>query len=299
MKFWVSTAFTPTSQLVELARYCDEAGLHGLLMGDHQIHPRELQRPYPYSPDGKPIWSDDTDWPDAWVTIGAMSAATARLHFGTNVYIGPARNLLSVTKSVGTAAVLSGNRVRVGLGVGWMKEEFDLQAQPYETRGARLTEMVQALRSLLAGGWVEHHGDYYDIPAVKIEPHPSEAVPILTGGQSMPALRRAAQFADGWIGTTYEEAEAHEKLALLRKLRADAGRSNAPFDVIMGVRAPLSHDLIARLEEHGLTGILCAPWLQMDANYYRDIARAQKELTLADKRVALFRFAETFNDARM
>jgi probable F420-dependent oxidoreductase len=294
VKFWVSTAFTPVDQYVHLARACDEAGLHGLLMGDHQIHPRALQRPYPYSADGKPIWSEDAPWPDAFITIGAMASVTERLRFGTNVYIGPARNILTVAKSVGTAAALSGNRVHVGLGAGWMKEEFDIQQQPYETRGARLTEMVHALRALLAGGWVEHHGVHYDIPPVKIEPHPSEPVPILIGGQSDPALRRAAAHADGWIGTTYDEAAAHAMLDRIGRLREEAGRVDEPFDVIMGIRAPLDHDLFARLETRGLTGILCAPWLAMDENYYKNIARAQGELTLAEKRDAVFAFAEHY-----
>jgi probable F420-dependent oxidoreductase len=294
MQFWVSTAFTPVDQYVHLARYCDEAGLHGLLMGDHQIHPRELARPYPYAADGKPIWSEDAHWPDAWVTIGAMSAVTERLRFGTNVYIGPARNLLTVAKSVGTAAAISGNRVQLGLGAGWMKEEFDIQQQPYETRGARLTEMVHALRSLLAGGWVEHHGIYYDIQAVKIEPHPSAPVPIFTGGQSEAALRRAAHHADGWIGTSYEEPQAHEMLARVRQLRAEAGRLDEPFEVIMGIRSPFTDDLFTRLEDSGLTGILCAPWLLMDDNYYKNIARAQGEMTLSHKRDAVFRFADAY-----
>ena len=294
MKFWVSTAFTPVDQYVHLARYCDEAGLHGLLMGDHQIHPRELQRPYPYSADGRPIWNDDTPWPDAWVTIGAMAAVTDRLRFGTNVYIGPARNVLTVAKSVGTAAALSNNRVHLGLGAGWMKEEFDIQQQPYETRGARLTEMVQALRSLLAGGWVEHHGVHYDIPPVKIEPHPSQPVPILTGGQSEPALRRACTYADGWLGTTYEEADALAMLDRIGRLRDEAGRGGEPFDVIMGIRAPLEPDLFARLEARGLTGILCTPWLAMDENFYTNIARTQGELSLSHKRDAVFAFADRF-----
>jgi probable F420-dependent oxidoreductase len=292
MKFWVSTAFTPVDQYVHLARCCDEAGLHGLLMGDHQVHPRELQRPYPYSADGKPIWSEDAPWPDAFVTIGAMAAVTERLRFGTNVYIGPARNILTVAKLAGTAAALSGNRVHVGLGAGWMKEEFDIQQQPYETRGARLTEMVQALRKLLAGGWVEHHGTHYDIPAVKIEPHPSEPVPILTGGQSEPALRRAAYWADGWIGTTYDESGACAMLDHLARLRDEAGRADEPFEIIMGIRAPLEPELFARLEARGLTGILCAPWLVMDEHYYANIARTQGELSLDAKRDAVFAFAE-------
>ena len=274
MKFWVSTAFTPVDHYVPLARYCDEAGLHGLLMGDHQIHPRELQRPYPYSSDGKPIWSEDAPWPDVFVTIGAMSSVTERLRFGTNVYIGPARNLLTVVKSVGTAAALSGNRVHVGLGAGWMKEEFDIQHQSYETRGAAPTpRWCRHCGRCSSGGWVEHHGVHYDIPPVKIEPHPSEPVPLLIGGQSEPGLRRAARHGDGWIGTSYEESQAQTMLSRRAPAEGRASRLDEPFEVIMGIRSPFSNDLFSRLEANGLTGILCVPWLAMDDNYYKNIAR--------------------------
>jgi hypothetical protein len=144
------------------------------------------------------------------------------------------------------------------------------------------------------GGWVEHHGAYYDVPPVKIEPHPSTPVPILTGGQSEAGMRRAAQHSDGWIGTSYEEPEALEMLARVRQFRAEAGRLDDPFEILMGIRSPFDKDLFARLEDAGLTGILCAPWLLMDADYYKNIARAQSEMTLSHKRDAVFRFAEMY-----
>ena len=86
MKFWASTAFNAPGHYVPIARWCDAAGIDGLLMSDHQIFPAQLQRPYPYSPypDGRPIWEPETDWPDVWVTIGAMAAVTTNIHFGAS-----------------------------------------------------------------------------------------------------------------------------------------------------------------------------------------------------------------------
>ena len=91
MKFWASTAFSPPDHYLPLAKAADEAGVHGIMMSDHIFYPRDLATPYPYSADGKPIWPPETAWPDNWVTIGAMAAVTERLHFGTSVYIAPAR----------------------------------------------------------------------------------------------------------------------------------------------------------------------------------------------------------------
>lgn len=155
MRFWANTSFSPPEHNVPLARAAEEAGLYGILMSDHIFYPRDLKTPYPYSPyeDGRPIWEPEVAWPDVWVTIGAMQAVTTTLHFGTGVYIAPARDLFTVAKQVGTAAVLSGNRIHLGVGAGWMKEEFDQTGQPYANRGGRLNEMIpRAPRAL--EGWL-------------------------------------------------------------------------------------------------------------------------------------------------
>src|SRR3954451_6579993 len=138
MKFWASTSFSPPEHYVPLAKAADDAGVHGILCSDHIFYPRDLATPYPYSSDGSPIWPPDTAWPDNWVAIGAMAAVTERLEFGNAVYIAPARDLFTVAKAVGTAAVFSQNRVHLGVGAGWMREEFDQTGQEYTTRGKRL-----------------------------------------------------------------------------------------------------------------------------------------------------------------
>src|SRR4051794_2576791 len=197
VKFWASTAFSPIGHYVPLARAAEEAGVHGLLMSDHIFYPQKLESPYPYSADGTPIWDPSTPWPDVWVVTGAMVGATTRLHFGQSIYIAPARDLMTVGKQVGTAAALSENRIHLGLGAGWMKEEFDQTGQSFANRGKRLNEMIQALRALWGGGWVEHHGEYYVFGPLQMQPAPSQTVPIWCGGHTEPALRRAARYCDG------------------------------------------------------------------------------------------------------
>jgi probable F420-dependent oxidoreductase len=295
MKFWASTAFTEISQYVHLARYCDEAGVHGLMMSDHQVYPKVLQKPYPYSPypDGRPIWEPETPWPDVWVTIGAMAAVTERIHFGTSIYVAPARNLLTVAKAVGTAAALSDNRVHLGLGAGWMKEEFDLQGIDYASRGKLLDEMIPALRTLWSGGWVEHHGTFFDFGPLMIEPHPTKQVPIWNGGHTDAALRRAARLCDGWVGNAYSEEDADKYLSKLQAMLAAEGRANDPFEVIIGLYAEPTVDLCRKWEDKGVTGLLCVPWMSMEADgFNNNVAEVQNTTALSRKRDAIMRFGE-------
>ena len=177
------------------------------------------------SEDGAPGWEDDTAWPDPMCVVSALAGSTTNLVFTTGIYIAPARDILTVAKTVSTAAVLSDDRLRLGVGVGWSKEEFDLTGQDFANRGKRLDEMIVALRALWRGGWVEFHGEFYDVPECQMEPSPSAPVPILGGGHSPVALRRTAALCDGWIAAgAYSEDEAWAHLDELR----DALKASGP-----------------------------------------------------------------------
>jgi probable F420-dependent oxidoreductase len=295
MKFWANTSFSPPQHNVPLARAAEEAGLHGILMSDHIFFPRDRVTPYPYSPyeDGRPIWGPEVPWPDVWVTIGAMQAVTTSLQFGTAIYIAPARDLFTVAKQVGTAAVLSDNRIHLGLGAGWMKEEFDQTGQVFSNRGKRLDEMIDALRSLWGGGWVEHHGEYYDFGPLQIEPAPTRTVPIWCGGDSEPALRRAAALCDGWIGNAYSPEDAQRHIGRLKQHLAEAGRSEDPFEVIIGLHVPPSMDVVEQASSWGVTGLMCLPWFIEERDDDRDISGMQGSLDLARKVEATLEFGET------
>lgn len=267
MKFWCSTAFMSSPQLPAVARMLDESGYHGAVVSDHLVYPKELKSAYPYSPfpDGRPIWDAETAWPDSWVLIGAMAAVTERLQFTNSIYIAGARPLLQVAKQVATASVLSGGRVGLGVGAGWMREEFELMGQSFENRGPRLNEMIEALRALWAGGWVEWHGKYYEIPPLMMEPHPQEPVPIYCGGHTDAALKRAARYGDGWIGNAYPWDEVVEKVGRLKGYLKEYGRENNPFEIVVGFYEPPSVDLYRRAEDEvGVTGTMTMPWAGME-----------------------------------
>jgi probable F420-dependent oxidoreductase len=267
VRFHQSVTFLPTRQILPLARACDELGYGGMYISDHLFNPRHLESRYTYSvrEDGAPGWESETPWPDPMTVIAAMAAATDNLVFTTGVYIAPARDLITVAKSVGTAAVLSDNRVRLGVGVGWCKEEFDQTGQEFASRGKRLDEMIVALRSLWRGGWVEFHGEYYDVPECQMEPSPSEPVPIIGGGHSPVALRRTAELCDGWIAAgAYDEEEAWTHLGELRAALQRAGRADEEFTVYLSLNVRPSIDLYRRFADAGVTDFVSAPWMFVD-----------------------------------
>ena len=287
MKFWAAVAWVDPGQLLDVAGTCEDSGYHGILVSDHVFYPEKLTSPYPYSPTGAPLWSSSAPWPDPWVLIGAMSAVTTKLRFATNIYIAAARHPLVVAKAVSTAAVLSSNRVALGAGAGWMKEEFDLLGTDFATRGQRLDEMLEVLRKLWQGGMVEHHGPHYQFERLEISPVPSAPIPIYGGGHSSAALRRAARL-DGWIGNSYPPDEAFTYLNRLAAERAAAGTNGVPdFETILGVMARPDLDLYRRLEDAGVTGVICAPW--MTGKPSSD--EAQRKDSFALKREAIERFA--------
>jgi probable F420-dependent oxidoreductase len=261
LKFVVSAAYCPPVQLCELARACDDAGFEAIAVSDHMLHPKEPRTPYPYTPDGKPRWEPFTPWPDPWVAISAMAAVTQRLRFLTTVYVLPMRNPLQVAKTVATAAVMSGGRVSLGIGAGWMREEFEAMGQEFESRGRRMNEMLEVIRKLFAGdGYVEHHGEFYDFEPLEMRPLPSHPVPILVGGFSKAAKRRAATLGDGWISDLHTTQEIAIHVAEIRKLRVAGERATEPFTVVAAASDAYTLDGYRRLEDVGVTHVQTLPW---------------------------------------
>jgi len=261
MKFWQSVAFSDPDELLDVARLAEQVGFHGVFVAEHVFVPEQLDSKYPYSPDGVPVFSAETPWLDPWVQIGAMAAVTKTLRFVTGVYILPLRHPLEVAKSVASAAALSHDRVGLGVGAGWMREEFEVLGREFRGRGKRLDEMIEVLRKVWAGGMVEHHGAHYDFPRLQMSPAPKAPVPILIGGMSEAAFRRAARLGDGWIGSGHTPDQVPTVMAHLNALRHEAGRDQVPFDTILVLTAPADVDQLRRFEDVGVTSLVSWPLL--------------------------------------
>ena len=259
MKFYVSPAFLPTREIVELARAADDLGYDGFAIPDHVVNLEKLATPYPYTRDGERRWPPFTDWPDPWVLVGALAQVTQRLHFVTTVYVPGLRDPYSVAKAVGTAAVLAGGRVEFGIGVGWCEEEFTLMGQRFERRGKRTDEMLEVLRALWQPGWTEFDGEFYQAPRLEMEPTPPH-IPIYVGGLSDVALRRAARH-DGWIGDLISTDRAIASVAEIRDIRTEKGLAMDGFTVLTPLTDAFTPEHYARAEAAGITHILTMPWM--------------------------------------
>jgi probable F420-dependent oxidoreductase len=261
MEFWQAIARTDVDQLVPVARLAEELGFAGVTMSDHIVRPRTIESRYPYSPTGEMATDETTPYLDPWVLVGALSRATQCLRFMSYVYIPALRDPFSVAKAVATAAVVSDDRVMLGVGVGWMREEFELVERAFARRGRRTDELIAVVRRLLSGEMVEYHGEFYDFPPVQMAPVPRRCPPILAGGHSPAALARAAKL-DGWLGVNYDVETVLPILRTLRDLRRKAKREELPFDAAIALDAPAEREDLERLEQAGVTIIVNPPVLR-------------------------------------
>ena len=278
MKFYVSCAFSKTSEVVEIAKAADDLGYEGLGIPDHVVNLETLATPYPYTPDGERRWQPFTDWPDPWVLVGALAQATQRLKFLTTVYIPAMRDPYSAAKAIGTAAYLADGRVELGIGVGWCEEEFTLMGQQFAKRGKRTDEMIELMRRLWEPGWTEFDGEFYQTPRLEMTPTPPP-IPVYSGGLSDIALRRAARY-DGWIGDLLTTDRVIASIARIRDLRAEKGLGMDDFTVITPLADAFTPEQYARAEAGGVSAVLTAPWM-----FY-----CGPDATLADKIDGLRRF---------
>ena len=285
MRFCQSLMYAAPDDWVELTRVAEAAGFDQVSLSDHVFYPDKLDSSYPYSDSGRPIFPPDTQWPDVWVMTGALAAVTERITFSTHVYVLPVRNPFVVAKAVGTAAHLSGGRVLLGVGAGWMREEFVQLEQPFERRGARMEEQIEVLRTLWRGGMVEHHGEFYDFDRLEMAPAPAQPVPILIGGHSETALRRAARIGDGWMGVYYKTEELIPIVERLQGYRAEYGTTGRPFEIQASIvdRLP-SPEVCAQLEAAGVTTLITSAWMMEGLTF------ASRD----DNIRALERFGETY-----
>ncbi len=226
--------FAP-DHLLALAPVVEEAGFAAVAIPDSVFFPEHVSADYPYSPDGSRFWPPDTPFVDPMVGVAAMSAITSHLRFVTNVVKAPLRHPLLLAKEAASVASLNGGRLQLGVGLSWIPEEFEWLGTSMLHCGARLDEAIEILHLVCGGGgpqWVEYHGRHYDFGRLMVSPAPAEAVPIIIGGHSEPALARAARVGDGWISVQTTTDEVRTIVGRLAQLRAEQGRSDVPFDII-------------------------------------------------------------------
>jgi probable F420-dependent oxidoreductase len=264
MRFCAISAFVHPNHLLELAPVAEEHGWDTLAISDHVLHPETIESRYPYGDDGSRMWDETTPWPDVWVATGMMAAVTTRLRFFQSVYVLPMRDPFHVAKAIGTVAVMSNYRISLGLGLGWMKDEFELLGRPFEQRGARTDEMIEVMRKLWTGEYVEHHGRFYDFPRLSMSPGMTEDIPVIVGGISDAALRRVARLGDGWAPAYLTIDQVAEKIAKIRSYQDEYGRSGHPLSIFTSCVDATDLDGFRRMQDIGVTDLMAVPWALYD-----------------------------------
>lgn len=260
MKVWLSLPFLPADGLRTLTSVAEEVGVAGLSLSDHVCVPVSITSPYPYG--SKPVaLPPETLLPDPLIVAAALAATTTRVRFMTGVIIAPLRHPITLAKEVATVATMSGGRFDLGVGVGWLREEFAaLGRTDFDRRGSVTDEILSLLPELWSGRTVAHDGHHFTFDAVAVNPVPPVPVPLFVGGCSDAALRRSATFADGWVGANHTVDELSSILARLAEARAKAGTDDRPFEIRTGLRSTVTPERIAALRALGVDSFLLAPW---------------------------------------
>ena len=220
------------TQTMEICRRAEAAGFESLWGGEHVIMPSTIESSYPYTKDGKIPAQPDTPIPDPLIWLAYAAAAAPTMRLGTCILIVPQRNPLILAKELATLDQLSGGKVELGLGVGWLEEEFDALGVPWARRGARNDEYIEAMRTLWSGPEVEFHGEFVDFGKVTCSPRPvQDSIPILVGGDSDVAIRRAARLADGYFPGEGDADRLEGLITRVRQAATDADRDPDTIEI--------------------------------------------------------------------
>ncbi len=235
MKFglaWASGVGADPASALEICRRAEALGFDSVWGGEHVVIPANIESRYPYTKDGRLRAGPEKPILDPLIWLSYVAAAAPTLKLGTCILILPQRNPLVLAKELATLDLLSGGRVELGIGVGWMREEFDALGIPWERRGARNDEYVAAMRALWANEVTEFHGEFVDFDPVTCSPRPVNGrIPILVGGDTPVAIQRAARLADGYFPATPKIEKLKELVGQLHQALKEHDRKPEEVEI--------------------------------------------------------------------
>lgn len=259
-------AFANTGLYVEpgparlLAKVAEKAGFESLWTVEHVVVPAGYESTYPYSSTGRMPGSEDAPIPDPLIWLSFVAGVTERIRLATGILILPQRNPVVVAKEIATLDHLSGGRVLLGVGAGWLKEEFEVIGVPFEERGARLDEYIRALRALWTEDQAAVDGRFVSFSGAISRPRPAQgAVPIVIGGHSEAAARRAGRMGDGFFPG---KGDLPHLISVMRAAAEEAGRDPDQILVTASARATLGPedlDAVGRLRDLGVSRVVIPP----------------------------------------
>jgi probable F420-dependent oxidoreductase len=264
MKFGLMYAnagpFAFPEMLTHLATTAERCGVESIWAIEHVVIPKGYESTYPYDPSGKIPAPDQVPMPDPLIALAYAAAVTKTLRLATGILILPQRHPLYVAKEVASLDVLSAGRLTLGIGVGWLEEEFQALGIPFADRAARTAEMVRAMRSLWKPEPEPFRGKFFQWDLLESHPKPVQqpGVPIVVGGHTELAARRAARYGDGFFPGVTDDEKLGWLLGIMREECAKVGRDPATIEVTAGRGVP-DADSVRRLHDRGVSRFVLPP----------------------------------------
>jgi probable F420-dependent oxidoreductase len=281
MKFVLGYGLNDIRHMAAVAQAAEASGFDSFTFGDSLFYPKHTDSIYPYK-GGDRSFLENIDFLDPTAAIASLAAQTKTLRFYCGVLKLPSRHPVLTAKAYASLAFLSNNRVSLGVGISPWKEDLVFLNVNWEKRGKVMDECLEAIRGLWTGNYFAYHGEFINFDEVKMRPVPEVPVPILVGGHSKPALRRAARLGDGWMSAGGTVEENKEMVQAIQANRKEYGTDTKPFQIHAGVMDSTDVDSMKRMVEIGATHIFTAPW---------DVYNPQ--LSLEEKVDAVKRFGDT------
>ncbi len=272
--FGIGIGATADPELLGLAaRTAESCGFHSLWEGEHIVLLDEYRSKYPYSGDGRlPLEVTSFDMLDPFLGLAYAAAETERIRLGTGVCLVPERSPLVTAKEVASLDKLSRGRFDFGVGIGWLEEEFQALGVPWERRGARTLEYLDAMKKLWAEPDPDHDGEFCRFPRVRSYPKPVQQPhpPIIFGGESAAALRRVGEAGDGWFGMNVTPDAAKTHIAEMRRYATESGRDPDAlhYSASIGIGTPLDLDTVKAFADAGVHQVIAASF-ESDAEALR------------------------------
>lgn len=241
---------------IGIAQAAEAAGIESLWTVEHTLVPVGYKSAYPYSPTGKMPGPEDSPIPDPLIWLAFVAAATSTIRLGTGILILPQRNPVTLAKEVATLDQLSGGRVELGIGVGWLEEEFDAIGVPFAERGKRTDDHVAALRALWTQAPATYQGEFSSFTDVYCRPAPFQAnIPIVVGGHTNVAAKRAGRLGDGFMPGRGSHEDLAELIAVMRASATEHGRDPDAIEITSGGNGALGKGALEEVEKLAALGV--------------------------------------------
>ena len=284
MRFHYAESMTAVANYLPLARAAESHGYAGFTIPDSLIYPKASDTQYSYTDDGGREFLENKPFVESFILATAIGAVTTTLEMTTNVVKLPVRQPLYSAKLAASVAAITGDRFNFGVGLSVWPEDYAAMGVDYAKRGKRFDECIAIVKGLCAGGYFEFHGEFYDLPAVKLNPLPGKPLPILIGGHSEAAFKRAARH-DGFLFAGGGAELLKPMVAAINGYRAEFGTTDKPFRLFASEMGPVTPDVVKRMADLGVTDMPVA---------FRNLYAVEEDRQpLQDKIDDLARFADT------